>query len=243
MHGSINVKSPNNTSKWQMGLNSAFKGLRISLDIGYLPLISVRILVWLMAEAKSRNDTSNKGRNDFSPLWSVLPASGTTQTPNPCVQTVCRQGFETDDTPPSTAGVAYVWNFVSTHPPLPNAFVVRTRATLTLPDMGCALDVNLILSLRNWCTALISVSVHTTLKIITPPFHKIQINLLVLDISFRSNKIVPYDDTHFLGYFITVYRLHILCNVDIVVNFVILVVNYVVLLIVSFLLLIVLFCC
>jgi hypothetical protein len=28
MHGPINVKSPNNISKWQMGFNSAFKGLR-----------------------------------------------------------------------------------------------------------------------------------------------------------------------------------------------------------------------
>jgi hypothetical protein len=28
MHGPINVKSPNNTSKWQMEFNSAFKGLR-----------------------------------------------------------------------------------------------------------------------------------------------------------------------------------------------------------------------
>jgi hypothetical protein len=27
MHGPINVKSPNNTSKWQMGFNLAFKGL------------------------------------------------------------------------------------------------------------------------------------------------------------------------------------------------------------------------
>jgi hypothetical protein len=27
MHGPINVKSPNNTSKWRMGINSAFKGL------------------------------------------------------------------------------------------------------------------------------------------------------------------------------------------------------------------------
>jgi hypothetical protein len=27
MHGSINVKSPNNISKWQMGFNSAFKVL------------------------------------------------------------------------------------------------------------------------------------------------------------------------------------------------------------------------
>jgi hypothetical protein len=25
----INVKSPNNISKWQMGFNSAFKGLRV----------------------------------------------------------------------------------------------------------------------------------------------------------------------------------------------------------------------
>jgi hypothetical protein len=27
MHGPVNVKSPNNTSKWHMGLNSTFKGL------------------------------------------------------------------------------------------------------------------------------------------------------------------------------------------------------------------------
>jgi hypothetical protein len=31
MHGPINVKSPNNTSKWQMGFNSAFKGLKTRL--------------------------------------------------------------------------------------------------------------------------------------------------------------------------------------------------------------------
>jgi hypothetical protein len=31
MHGPINVKSPNNTSKWQMGFNSAFKGLTSSI--------------------------------------------------------------------------------------------------------------------------------------------------------------------------------------------------------------------
>jgi hypothetical protein len=30
MHGPINAKSPNNTSKWQMGFNSAFKGLIIT---------------------------------------------------------------------------------------------------------------------------------------------------------------------------------------------------------------------
>jgi hypothetical protein len=30
MHGPINVKSPNNISEWQMGFNSAFKGLKRS---------------------------------------------------------------------------------------------------------------------------------------------------------------------------------------------------------------------
>jgi hypothetical protein len=29
MHVPINVKSPNNVSKWQMGFNSAFKGLTV----------------------------------------------------------------------------------------------------------------------------------------------------------------------------------------------------------------------
>jgi hypothetical protein len=28
MHGPINIKSPNNISEWQMGFNSAFKGLK-----------------------------------------------------------------------------------------------------------------------------------------------------------------------------------------------------------------------
>jgi hypothetical protein len=38
MHGPINVKSPNNTSKWQMGFNSAFKRLMSALDGGqWLP--------------------------------------------------------------------------------------------------------------------------------------------------------------------------------------------------------------
>ena len=37
MHGPINVKSPNNTSKWQMGFNSAFKGLN-SILLLFTPL-------------------------------------------------------------------------------------------------------------------------------------------------------------------------------------------------------------
>jgi hypothetical protein len=32
MHGPISVKSANNISKWQMGFNSAFKGLMFDAD-------------------------------------------------------------------------------------------------------------------------------------------------------------------------------------------------------------------
>jgi hypothetical protein len=35
MHGPINVKSPNNTSKWQMGFNSAFKELNPYFTLKY----------------------------------------------------------------------------------------------------------------------------------------------------------------------------------------------------------------
>ena len=38
MHGPINVKSPNNTNKWQMGFNSAFKGF--NRTEAYILLIS-----------------------------------------------------------------------------------------------------------------------------------------------------------------------------------------------------------
>ena len=66
---------------------------------------------------------------------------------------------------------------------------------------------------------------------------------LFLDICYRSNKIVPYDNTYLFGYFVPVYQLKLLCNINTIVNCVILVVNCVVmLLIVLFLLLIVLFC-
>jgi hypothetical protein len=39
MHGPINVKSPNNTSKWQMGFNSAFKGLILFKFVLYIVIV------------------------------------------------------------------------------------------------------------------------------------------------------------------------------------------------------------
>jgi hypothetical protein len=41
MHGPINVKSSNNTSKWQMGFNSAFKGLIMTESEGNFPYLCV----------------------------------------------------------------------------------------------------------------------------------------------------------------------------------------------------------
>jgi hypothetical protein len=41
MHGPINVKSPNNTSSWQMGFNSAFKGLITLFIVAAKPVCSV----------------------------------------------------------------------------------------------------------------------------------------------------------------------------------------------------------
>jgi hypothetical protein len=38
MHVPINVKSPNNINKWQMGFNSAFKELIVTkMDYAFLP--------------------------------------------------------------------------------------------------------------------------------------------------------------------------------------------------------------
>jgi len=39
MHGPINVKSPNNISDWQMGFNSAFKGLILKIFMEILHFI------------------------------------------------------------------------------------------------------------------------------------------------------------------------------------------------------------
>jgi hypothetical protein len=42
MHGHINVKSPNNINKWQMGFNSAFKGLNY-IDILNMPISAIEL--------------------------------------------------------------------------------------------------------------------------------------------------------------------------------------------------------
>jgi hypothetical protein len=49
MHGPINVKSPNNISKWQMGFNSALEELRgsyLAADIFLLFFTSILRKIW-----------------------------------------------------------------------------------------------------------------------------------------------------------------------------------------------------
>jgi hypothetical protein len=46
MHGTINVKSPNNTIKWQMGFNSTFKGL-MKLEFSQLILKNPPISIFI----------------------------------------------------------------------------------------------------------------------------------------------------------------------------------------------------
>jgi hypothetical protein len=54
MHGPINVKSPNNTSKWQMGFNSAFKGI-----------MSYKAKVAVCYEIRTKHSTQNEHNVEF----------------------------------------------------------------------------------------------------------------------------------------------------------------------------------
>ena len=67
MHGSINVKSPNNTSKLQMGFNSAFKGLMSQMLVESLPGISLSHLQKRDSKEGIINELLNSG--NFSFLW------------------------------------------------------------------------------------------------------------------------------------------------------------------------------
>jgi hypothetical protein len=67
MHGPINFKSPNNTIKWQMGFNSAFKGLMLDRLFYTISLTSLFVsdrIFWHMLEIiqqLSRNQENLEG--------------------------------------------------------------------------------------------------------------------------------------------------------------------------------------
>jgi hypothetical protein len=59
MHGPIKVKSPNNTSKWQMGFNSAFIGLKEREEIGWIVTGLICCWIWTVGgSCESGNEPS-----------------------------------------------------------------------------------------------------------------------------------------------------------------------------------------
>jgi len=58
MHGPINVKSPNNISKWQMGFNSAFKGL-IKMR-NYLEMNTFSLIISFLYTKYSHSQAASK---------------------------------------------------------------------------------------------------------------------------------------------------------------------------------------
>jgi hypothetical protein len=85
MHGPINVKSPNNTSKWQMGFNSAFKGLIDKLSHSYMfrhycvILSEFVVSCWSMYKIKKKNTfcvSCVYVLNDDSTIFELSPPTG-----------------------------------------------------------------------------------------------------------------------------------------------------------------------
>jgi len=61
MHGPIKLKSPSNTSKWQMGFNSAFKGLIIKF-LG--SLLSSKVILGLLGELVGHLGWQQRAKKD-----------------------------------------------------------------------------------------------------------------------------------------------------------------------------------
>jgi hypothetical protein len=63
MHGPINIKSPNNTSKWQMGFNSAFKGL---IGLGSFQVLRSSYRVLYDVKSRPFSLMKHNGRTNIS---------------------------------------------------------------------------------------------------------------------------------------------------------------------------------
>jgi len=69
MHVPINVKPPNNISEWQMGFNSAFKGLSLCRR-GFQDLLKVRpSSVFILCGCISSSIASLMSRSTYPCLW------------------------------------------------------------------------------------------------------------------------------------------------------------------------------
>jgi hypothetical protein len=68
MHGPINVKSPNNISKWQMEFNSAFKGLKYTIQYLYYAGLGM-YREWKTIEFQKKSIIYKFGRLDGGKGW------------------------------------------------------------------------------------------------------------------------------------------------------------------------------
>jgi hypothetical protein len=73
MHVPINVKSPNNISKWQMGFNSAFEGLiKRNLSTDFLKNTQIKFLLKSVQREPSfsvRTDGHDEANSRFSQFY------------------------------------------------------------------------------------------------------------------------------------------------------------------------------
>ena len=62
MHVPINVKSPNNISEWQMGFNSAFKGLKVTLTTKTLNFFEMSATTFQSKRSYIKKNESSRKR-------------------------------------------------------------------------------------------------------------------------------------------------------------------------------------
>ena len=65
MHGPINVKFPNNISKWQMGFNSAFKGLILFYFFTSLFIFASSLLFYFLSRIYGMQLLTDKMQADL----------------------------------------------------------------------------------------------------------------------------------------------------------------------------------
>jgi hypothetical protein len=70
MHGPINVKAPNNTSKWQMGFNSTFKGLMVPRAAMWITQPPIQRIPVLSEDAECTGVGLNT-ELPYTPTWHI----------------------------------------------------------------------------------------------------------------------------------------------------------------------------
>jgi hypothetical protein len=130
MHKPINVKSPNNMSKWQMGFNSAFKGLRTkSLEcscsslLGYVGLpVSVCKFQGLKWTVHGRLQAAGHGHSTLNETTSIIHER-VRENMRKCMNRFC----------------LLAWKYYESHT-FKNAITVALKTTVEKQQQFCLVD-------------------------------------------------------------------------------------------------------